>query len=103
MENEVIQNEEKVVQRYVDLLTNSGFKAVFGDRANKDVVMSVINALLPEHRQVKDIRYSPTEYQGQLLTNKEFRYDFMCKGMDVTTFMTGRINGVKSMTLRLCI
>ena len=32
----------KVVQRYVDLLSNSGFKAVFGDRNNKDVVMSVI-------------------------------------------------------------
>ena len=32
----------KVVQRYVDLLSNSGFKAVFGDRNNKDVVMSTI-------------------------------------------------------------
>ena len=48
------QNEE-IVSRYVDLLTNSGFKAVFGDRENKDVVMSVINALLPPHRHVTDI------------------------------------------------
>ena len=84
--NENGQNEE-VVGRYVDLLTNSGFKAVFGDRANKDVVMSVINALLPSHRQVTDIEYAPTEYQGRLIKNKEFRYDFMCKGADGVAFI----------------
>ena len=80
------QNEE-VVGRYVDLLTNSGFKAVFGDRDNKDVVMSVINALLPPHRHVTDIEYAPTEYQGRLIKNKEFRYDFMCKGADGVAFI----------------
>ena len=29
------ENKEKIMQRYVDLLKNSGFKAVFGDRNNK--------------------------------------------------------------------
>ena len=84
--NENGQNEE-FVGRYVDLLTNSGFKAVFGDRDNKDVVMSVINALLHPHRHVTDIEYAPTEYQGRLIKNKEFRYDFMCKGTDGVAFI----------------
>ena len=75
------------VRHYVNLLTNSGFKAVFGDRANKDVVISVINALLPAHRQVTDIDYGPTEHQGRLLHNKEFRYDFMCKDADGVAFI----------------
>ena len=79
--------KDVAVGRYVDLLTNSGFKAVFGDRANKDVVVSVINALLPPYRHVRDIEYSPTEYQGRLLDNKEFRYDFMCKGEDGVAFI----------------
>ena len=35
--------KDEVVQRYVDLLTNAGFKAVFGDRKNKEVVMSILN------------------------------------------------------------
>ena len=77
----------EVVQRYVSLLTNSGFKAVFGDRANKDVVMSVINILLPEGKQVDDITYLQTEYQGPTLESKEFQYDFMCQGMDGTAFI----------------
>ena len=80
------QNKE-IDNRYVDLLTNSGFKAVFGDRDNKDVVMSVINALLPPHRHVTDIEYAPTEHQGRLIKNKEFRYDFMCKGADGVAFI----------------
>ena len=56
-------------QKYVNLLSNSGFKAVFGDRNNKDVVMSVINMLLPEGKRVTEIEYAPTEHQGQLEMN----------------------------------
>jgi predicted transposase/invertase (TIGR01784 family) len=87
MRNEDYGNGEKIMQRYVDILKNSGFKAVFGDRNNKDVVMSVINALLPAHRKVSDIEYSPTEHQGPQLDSKEFRYDFMCRGTDGTSFI----------------
>ena len=81
------KNKPEVVQRYVDLLSNSGFKAVFGDRNNKDVVMSVINMLLPEGKRVEEIEYAPTEQQGQQETNKEFRYDFMCRGVDGSFFI----------------
>ena len=64
------EEKTELVQRYVSLLTNSGFKAVFGDRKNKDVVMSVINMLLPEGKRVKDIVYSPTGHQGPMLVSK---------------------------------
>lgn len=82
-------HEKKVdaVQRYVNLLSNSGFKAVFGDCANKDVVMSIMNSFLPPHRHVSDIEYSTTEHQGQMLSNKEYRYDFMCRGKDGVSFI----------------
>ena len=76
------------VQRYVDILTNGGFKALFGDKANKDVVMSMINVLLPDHRKVTEIDYLPTEYQGQVVDlNKEYHYDFMCKDESGTVFI----------------
>jgi predicted transposase/invertase (TIGR01784 family) len=60
---------------------------MFGDRANKDVVMSVINILLPEGKQVDDIEYMPTELQGPMQESKEFQYDFMCTGTDGTGFI----------------
>ena len=31
------------VQRYVDILSDAGFKAVFGDQKNKDVLMDLLN------------------------------------------------------------
>ena len=85
--DEFYEKNDEVVQRYVDLLTNSGFKAVFGDRANKDVVISVMNSFLPPHRHVTDIEYTTTEHQGQLLSNKEYRYDFMCRDADGVSFI----------------
>ena len=83
------QNEKRnVAQRYVDLLTNSGFKALFGDEANKDVVMLIINEFLPSHRKVKEITYMPTEQQGPVVdSSKECHYDFMCRSEDGTMFI----------------
>ena len=79
---------EKVVQRYVDILTNGGFKAFFGDVNNKDAVMSIINYILPEHRKVVDIQYMPTEYQGTVVGKyKEYQYDFMCRDISGTVFI----------------
>ena len=85
--DDMSREKNQIMQRYVSLLTNSGFKAVFGDRANKDVVMSVINILLPEGKQVDDIEYMPTEFQGPTQESKEFQYDFMCTGIDGTAFI----------------
>ena len=93
----------EVVQRYVDLLSNSGFKAVFGDRNNKDVVMSVINMLLPEGKQVEDIEYAPTEHQGQQESNKEFRYDFMCRGIDGSYFIVEVQSNPEEFWFKRCV
>ena len=40
-------------QTFVNILTNSGFKAFFGDEKNKEEVMEVLNALLPVNCQVE--------------------------------------------------
>ena len=97
------KSKNTVVQRYVNLLSNSGFKAVFGDRANKDVVMSVINMLLPGGKKVSEIEYAPTEHQGQLENNKEFRYDFMCKGEDGTFFIVEVQSNPEEFWFKRCV
>ena len=96
-------DKSAVVQRYVNLLSNGGFKAVFGDRKNKDVVMSVINMLLPEGKMVKEIEYAPTEHQGQLEESKEFRYDFMCKGIDGSFFIVEVQNNPEKFWFKRCV
>ena len=102
----MVKSDQKgnVVQRYVDILTNGGFKALFGDLENKDVVMSIINVLLPEHRRVVDIEYLPTEYQGPLIDrSKEFRYDFMCKDESGTVFIVEMQKYIDSNWFKRCV
>ena len=85
---EIIDCNDGAVQRYIDILSNPGFKALFSDVANKDVVMSIMNVLLPKHRQVVDIDYMPTEHQGVVVgLNKDFMFDFMCKDTSGAVFI----------------
>ena len=75
-------------QRYVDILSNAGFKAFFGDESNKESVISLLNTLLPAHRQIKDIEYRPTEHQGPIIGHsKEFQYDFLCRDTSGAMFI----------------
>ena len=82
------ETENKNSQRYVDILSNAGFKAFFGDESNKAEVMMLINTLLPAHRQVKDIEYRSTEHQGPVIGHsKDFKFDFMCRDASGTMFI----------------
>ena len=87
MRNDIEIFEEKD-RDYVDILTNGGFKAFFGDENNKEQVMALINVLLPEHRRVKEITYVPTELQGPVIgRSKEFQFDFMCEDVSGAKFI----------------
>ena len=92
-----------VEQRYVNILTNGGFKAFFGDPNNKTEVIDILNALLPEHRQVVDIDYLPTEYHGQTDENKEFHYDFMCRDTEGVSFIVEAQRYKESDWFRRCV
>ena len=75
------------MQRFVDILTDSGFKAVFGEQRNREVLMDLINAFLPKDRHVRDITYSATELPGFTLSNKSVRLDLRCTGDDGRQFI----------------
>ena len=78
-------------QRYVDILTEADFKAVFGVEKNKDVLIGLLNVVLPEHRRVTDLAYSTTEIPGFTMSftmsNKSVRLDLRCTGVDGTHFI----------------
>ena len=80
-------SRQAVVQRYVDILTDAGLKAVFGDQRNKDVLVDMLNVILPPHRKVTDITYETTEIPGFTLFNKSVRFDLRCRGEDGRQFI----------------
>ena len=92
MENCVVDSSsadsrQAVVQRYVDILSDAGLKAVFGDQRNKDVLIDLLNVILPPHRKVAEIAYETTEIPGFTLFNKSVRFDLRCRGEDERQFI----------------
>ena len=56
MEQTIFYNEHAerdIHNKYVDLMSNAGFKAVFGDENNKEIVIKVLNQMLPGERHVE--------------------------------------------------
>ena len=51
-------------EQYVNLLTDFGFKRVFGLEPNKQLLVDFLNTLLPAHHQIKELSYKSTENLG---------------------------------------
>lgn len=47
--------DETIIRRYVDILSDAGFKAVFGGGRNKDVLADMLNVLLPAHARETEV------------------------------------------------
>lgn len=65
-------------ERYINPLTDFGFKRIFGTPFNKDLLMSFLNALFNGDPVVSDITYKNSEKFG---TNEEARravFDVYC-------------------------
>ena len=47
--------------RFINPFTDIGFKRIFGQEINKDLLIDFLNALLKGERSVKDIRFLDKE------------------------------------------
>ena len=89
--------------RYVSILTNGGFKAVFADTGNKAVIMDIMNAFLPANRQVRDIIFMQTEHPSMADEGKEYRFDFMCRDENDVYFIVEAQNYFDDNWSRRCV
>jgi predicted transposase/invertase (TIGR01784 family) len=74
-----------ITQRYLDLKSDFGFKHLFANPANKDLLISLLNALLP-HKDINNVELSPTEYKYHQDTNRIF-FDLSCTGQNGEIFI----------------
>ena len=56
-------------------------------KKNKQVLIDLINAILPPDRTVRELSYSTTEIPGFTLANKSVRLDLRCTGQDGRKFI----------------
>lgn len=83
----VMEMEEFKITKYVDLLSDVGFKTVFANEENKTVIINFINRLLQGERVVKSIEFASNEVFGKVYDGKGVRFDLHCVDQDGTRFI----------------
>lgn len=69
-----------LVEKYVNPLTDFGFKKLFGSELNKDLLIDFLNQILPERHQIKELSYSRNEQVGQSDIDRKAIFDLYCVG-----------------------
>lgn len=70
--------------RYADVVSDAGFKAVFCDKANKEVIREFLNVFMPSVRKVESFKLMRTELPGKADYGKTIRIDLRCRTTDGT-------------------
>ena len=64
--------------RYVNPLTDFGFKKLFGSEPNKILLIDFLNQVLPERHRIKDLQYARSEQLGQSQIDRKAIFDLYC-------------------------
>ena len=56
--------------KYISLLTDFGFKRIFGTDLNKDLLIGFLNALFEGEHVITDVKYLNSEHLGEVLAER---------------------------------
>ena len=65
--------------RYINPLTDFGFKRLFGTEPNKNLLIDFLNVILPPQHRVKDLTYRSTENLGNTPLDRKAIFDLYCQ------------------------
>ena len=68
------------VEKYINPFTDFGFKKLFGEELNKDLLLDFLNELLKEEQgQIKDLTYLKNEHLGTTEVDRKAIFDLYCE------------------------
>lgn len=73
--------------KYINLLTDFGFKLVFGTEPNKQLLIDFLNTLLPADRQVSELSFKNSENLGNTPVDRKAIFDIYCQGVNGERFI----------------
>jgi predicted transposase/invertase (TIGR01784 family) len=73
--------------KYINLLTDFGFKRVFGTEPNKHLLIDFLNTLLPADRQIEDVTFKNNENVGNTPVDRKAIFDIYCQGTNGERFI----------------
>jgi len=70
---------KRIEERYISLLTDFGFKRIFGTKPNKDLLINFLNSLFDGFHVIKDVKYLNSEHVGDVFPERKAIFDVYCE------------------------
>lgn len=74
-------------ERYISLLTDFGFKRIFGTAPNKDLLISFLNSLFEGEQVITDVQYLNSEHVGDVFAERKAIFDVYCENENGEKFI----------------
>ena len=87
---------KQVEERYISLLTDFGFKRIFGTAMNKELLICFLNSLFNGRQVVKDVSYLNPEHVGDVYTDRKAIFDVYCEGENGEKFIVEMQNAYQA-------
>lgn len=75
------------IPRYINPYTDFGFKKLFGEEGNKDLLIDFLNQILPEKHQIQELSFRNPENIGELPFLRKAVFDIYCRGANDENFI----------------
>jgi len=83
MEKEIVKTQSTYINPYTDF----GFKKLFGEEGNKDLLIDFLNQLLPTNYQIMDLEFRNTEQQSEIASFRKAVFDIHCENKNKEKFV----------------
>lgn len=87
---------KQIEERYISLLTDFGFKRIFGTAMNKELLICFLNSLFDGKQVVKDLKYLNAENVGDVYTDRKAIFDVYCEGENGEKFIVEMQNAYQT-------
>ncbi len=76
-----------IEERYISLLTDFGFKRIFGTKPNKDLLINFLNSLFAGFQVIRDVKYLNSEQVGDVFSERKAIFDVYCENENGEKFI----------------
>jgi hypothetical protein len=78
MTKSAVPANEPQAAKYINPLTDFGFKRIFGTEANKDLLIDFLESVLSIEGGIRELHYANPEHQGRLAIDRRAIFDLYC-------------------------
>jgi predicted transposase/invertase (TIGR01784 family) len=75
------------MSKYLNPYTDFGFKKLFGEENNKDLLQDFLNQLLPPHHQIAELYFKNTEQLPDIQLERKAIFDIHCRSASGERFI----------------